>query len=186
METLVIHSTDPSVQYLSVIYENLGNVTRLTESSGDDEIREALGSDKYDVIVMLGHGGPYGMYAPKDGIQFGRNIINPSHVELLQEKTCVGIWCYANMFADRYKLHGLFSDMVISELTEAAYLDVPVESQDEMDSHNRFWAKALTETINHNILEETPDIMASYVEDTEDREMTILEGFNFNALHFFE
>ena len=37
----------------------------------------------------------------------------------LRRHPVIGIWCHANLFAERFRLHDLFSGMVISEMEEA-------------------------------------------------------------------
>ena len=54
------------------------------------------------------------------------------HVQFLRDKACIGIWCYANKFAEKYRIHGLFSGMIISGLQEAIDLGVPA-TKEEID-----------------------------------------------------
>ena len=68
-------------------------------------------------------------------ISFRRNavrMVNSSHVQFLRDKTCIGIWCKADQFAKDYKLHGLFSGMIISEMYEAIKEHITT-TQEEID-----------------------------------------------------
>ena len=184
-KVLVIHPNDLSTRYLKGLYENIQDVTVIDETFSDDEIMDAIKSDEFETIMMLGHGCAYGLFAPtnEDGVfrQFGRMIINPNHADILREKKCIGIWCNASEYAVSNGLSGLFSSMVISELSEARMLSVPVRDQIQMNEHNDFWLSSLNECITKYNGKEVPNKMAEYIYP---REMTPLEMFNFNSLHY--
>lgn len=186
MNTLVIHPNDPTTQYLSVMYENDPNIVKMTEKNTNKEITEAIRFGNFDRIMMLGHGGEYGLYAPtgtKPHQQFGRDIISPEHVQFLREKECIAIWCNANIYAEKYGMKGLFTGMVISELYEAEQCFVPVKDQEEQTEHNKLWVNALFECYEKYPLSEIPEKMEKYIQD---RKMTPLEDFNFNSVFYFD
>ena len=128
---IVIHPKDQTTSFLKEIYQEKKDVTLIDETWNNRNIREARGSSpKNEIIMMLGHGYNGGMYAPYGGRQFAREIINGELVYLLREHTCIGVWCYANKFAERYRLKGLFTGMIISEAQEAYDLGVDIEGED--------------------------------------------------------
>ena len=181
---LVIHPNDLSTDYLKGLYENVTDAVVLDETFSDEEISNALESDEFETVMMLGHGCAYGLFAPTNYDcfrQFGRMIINPNHADALRHKNCIAIWCNANEYAERYGLSGLFSGMVISELSEARALSVPVTNQIQMNEHNTFWLSSLNECVTKYDVTEIPDKMAEHIYP---REMTPLETFNFNSLHY--
>ena len=97
----------------------------------------------YATIMMLGHGNKYGLFSKPNKIgKQERFLITDRHVQFLRGKTCIGIWCYANMFAEKYKLHGLFSGMIISELQEAIDLEVAA-TKEEIDREMEKFANRL-------------------------------------------
>ena len=128
----IIHANDPTAQVLSQLYEQREDITaRITEMSTNGAVQRAIRED--DVIMMLGHGNEYGLFSkPEKNGDYKRFLITDKHVQFLRDRTCIGIWCYANKFAEKYRLHGLFSGMIISELQEAIDLGVPA-TKDEID-----------------------------------------------------
>ena len=186
MRILVIHPNDPSTQFLCRLYEDLPNVTKLTEKSSNSEITEALQHGNYDLYMFLGHGGEDGLYAPNGSQQFGRHIINSNHVQFMRGKTCFGIWCNANIFAVKYSLTGIFTGMVISEIIEAYMRNIPVKDQEEMTAHDELWCGALKDCYNNTSLVLVPEKMYHYINDKFKRYMTTLEEFNFNSIWYFD
>ena len=186
MRILVIHPNDPSTQFLCRLYEDLPNVTKLTEKNSNSEITEALQHGNYDLYMFLGHGGEDGLYAPNGSQQFGRHIINSGHVQFMRDKICFGVWCNANIFAVKYSLTGIFTGMVISEIIEAYMWNVPVKDQEEMTAHNELWGGALKDCYNNTSLVLVPEKMYHYISDKFKRDMTPLEEFNFNSIWYFD
>ena len=107
----VIHANDPTTRFLSQLYELREDVSlRITETSTNGAVRRAICAD--NVIMMLGHGNQYGLFSvPNRNGKYNRFLITDKHVQFLRDKICIGIWCHADMFAERYGLHGLFSGM---------------------------------------------------------------------------
>lgn len=130
MKTLVIHPTDPSTDFLKQIYEGKG-YTVINHNPSNKEIKDGIKA--HGRIMMMGHGVPYGL------IGHGRLVINSTHVQLLREKLCVGIWCNADQFFNKYKLRGFFSGMFISEVEEAAQYGIRI-TQDKIDYSNNLFA----------------------------------------------
>jgi hypothetical protein len=186
MRVLVIHPYDPSTQFLRVLYENsLAEYVIMNESNSNSEIRNALNSGEYNRIMMLGHGTEWGLLSPNcRGSQnmFERDIISPQHVQFLRNIECIGIWCNANIFAERYELSGLFSGMVISELSEAMEFNIAA-SEDEIMSHRTQWANNLNECISQNWenISEVPDAMMNHLSENH----TYLEEFNYESIFYF-
>lgn len=129
MTTLVIHPTDPTTDFLSIIYEGRGwNVMREHVSKGalNDAIRA------HDRIIFLGHGTEDGL------IGHNRFVIDSKLVYLLREKTCMYIWCHANKFVKKYKLRGYGTGMIISEMEEAKYYMVETTEEELKRSNEAF------------------------------------------------
>lgn len=132
MKTLVIHPFDPTTGFLEDIYlekdYNVCNVEEISKSAMKRAIKQ------HDKIIMLGHGSPEGLLSS----QQDRFIIDSSLVYMLRNKILVGIWCHAVDFAKKYKLEGLFSGMIISELSEASMLNIKTKYSDIVFSNNLF------------------------------------------------
>ena len=109
---LVIHiiSTEDTRSF-SNIYQGLETKVLINPSSS--EAKKAI-IDEKDIIILIGHGTEYGLLNSRlDGY-----FIDSGWVNLLRDKTIIGIWCYAGNFADRYGLKGFFTSNFISNVDE--------------------------------------------------------------------
>ncbi|MBR5656212.1 MAG: hypothetical protein IKW98_05960 [Prevotella sp.] len=176
----VIHATDPTTQVLSLLYQQREDMRMLiTESSNSSDVQQAIRAD--DVIMMLGHGNEYGLFSkPDKNGEYRRFMITDRHVQFLRDKTCIGIWCYANKFAEKYKLHGLFSGMIISELQEAIDLGVPT-TKDDIDKEMEKFTICLKDCIDTCGLEQTP-LRMKELDDVQSE----LTKFNYGNLYYYE
>lgn len=176
----VIHANDPTTRFLSLLYEQRRDISmHITEASTNSEVQRAIRED--DTILMLGHGNQHGLFSvpDNDGV-YRRFMVDGRHVQFLRDKTCIGIWCYANQFAERYRLHGLFSGMIISELQEAIDNGITA-TQEEIDEVMVQFTQCLRDCIDQYGLKETPMRMKEL--DDVKSELTI---FNYNNLFYFE
>ena len=176
----VIHATDPTTQVLSLLYQQREDMkTLITERNTSSDVQRAIRSD--DVIMMLGHGNEYGLFSkPDKNGNYKRFLITDRHVQFLRNKPCIGIWCYANKFAEKYRLHGLFSGMIISELQEAIDLGVPA-TQDEIDTEMEKFTNCLKDCIETYGLEQTP-LRMKELDDVQ----SALTKFNYVNLYYYE
>ena len=85
-----------------------------------------------------------------------------------------------NMFAEKYKLRGLFSGMIISELQEAIDLGVPT-NKEEIDREMEKFTIRLKYCIETYGLEQT----AKRMKDMDDVQ-SALTKFNYGNLHYYE
>ena len=174
----VVHSSDPTTQVLTLLYESRKDVAcRITEASGNGAVVRAL--REAECVMMLGHGNPYGLFSSpeKDG-KYRRFLVTDRHVQFLRNKTCIGIWCYANEFARRYGLRGLFSGMIISELQEAIDLGIPA-TKEEIDREMEKFTQRLRWCIETMELREVPARMAEL-----DDVHSALTTFNYSNLFY--
>lgn len=145
LKTLVIHPTDPSTDFLNVIYADLECMV-IRENIDDIQLRNLI--RHHDRIIMLGHGFQLGLFG------HGKILINASHVELLKDKKLVGIWCFANNFFESNGLLGIYSDMIISEMEEAMVFGVDC-TYDEINESNTQFALAVRNSIVNDFPVET-------------------------------
>ena len=151
----------------------------ITERNTSSDVQRAIRTD--DVIIMLGHGNEYGLFSKPDKKgEYRRFLITDKHVQFLRDRTCIGIWCYANKFAEKYKLHGLFSGMIISELQEAIDLGVPA-TKDEIDREMEKFTIRLKDCIETYGLEQTP-LRMKELDDVQSE----LTKFNYGELYYYE
>ena len=176
----VIHANDSTTSFLSLLYEQREDVlAHMTEKDTNAAVRRAIRGD--DTIMMLGHGNEYGLFSmPDSGGRYERLLVDGSHVQFLRGKTCIGIWCYVNVFAERYGLHGLFSGMIISDLQEASDNHI-VTTQDEIDEEMVKFTLRLRDCIERYGLKETPARMRD-LDDVKSE----LTTFNYNNLYYLE
>ena len=177
---IVIHATDPTTQVLSLLYQQREDVKLcITERNTSSDVQRALRAD--DVIMMLGHGNEYGLFSkPEKNGEYRRFLIIDKHVQFLRDKSCIGIWCYANKFAEKYRLRGLFSGMIISELQEAIDLGVAA-TKEEIDKEMEKFTIRLKDCIETYGLEQTPFRMKEY-----DDVQSELTKFNYSNLYYYE
>ncbi len=153
-------------------------VTRITEMNTNGAVRRALRAD--NDIMMLGHGTEYGLFSkPNRKGVFERCLVYHRHVSFLRGKTCIGIWCHADKFADKYKLHGLFSGMIISELQEAIENKIPA-TKEEIDVEMEKFTLRLKYCIENYALEEVPQRMLEM-----DDVKSALTRFNYGNLFYY-
>lgn len=180
---IVIHPTDPTTQFLAPLYNDYKNLCLYTEKDTNSQIRRVLNHHDCNngYIMMLGHGTEYGLFAPTAPDKpFDRLIINGTHVEFLRKHVCVGIWCNANLFAEKYGLHGLFSGMIISEMEEAEWCEV-MTSPDELKRENERLTQLLKKALSYcNSLSDIPD----YIKNNAPMD-TPLQQFNYNNIFYY-
>lgn len=176
----VIHATDPTTQVLSLLYQQREDVRMLiTERNTSSDVQRSIRSD--DVVMMLGHGNEYGLFSkPDKNGEYRRFLITDRHVQFLRNKICIGIWCYASKFAEKYRLHGLFSGMIISELQEAIDLGVAA-TKEEIEKEMEKFTIRLKYCIETYGLEQTPFRMKEY-----DDVQSELTKFNYGNLYYYE
>lgn len=177
---IVIHANDPTTKVLSLLYEERKDCyLHIDESSTNSQVIHAV--KDADSVMMLGHGNPFGLFSTPDrNGQYKRHLIGERHVDFLRGKTCIGIWCFANEFADHYHLKGLFSGMIISEVQEA--VDNHIEaSKEEIDSEMELFTQRLKYCIEHNELKDVPAKMLEL-----DNRQSQLTQFNYSRLFYYE
>lgn len=176
----IIHATDPTTQFLSQLYETREDVTcRITEASTNAQVLHAI--READTIMMLGHGNEYGLFSkPNKNGKYERFLITDHHVEFLRGKTCIGIWCYADKFAKRYGLMGLFTGMIVSELQEAIDNNITTTNE-EIGLENVKFASRLKDCIANYNLKDVP-IQMQALDDVKSE----LTRFNYGNLYYLE
>lgn len=172
MRTLVIHPKDPTTEFLCALYEDRVNdwtIIRFNPSK-----RVLISHIKtHDRIIMLGHGTFYGLLNPFNG----NMLIAPKHVYLLREKYCVGIWCHANIFFEKYQLKGKYTGMMISEPDEADYYDVSFTNKSQIDESNKLFSEVMKHFIEDGYTLE--DVLEKYNDSTN-------PIINYNRQRIFE
>ncbi|MBR4365786.1 MAG: hypothetical protein IKP43_03280 [Bacteroidaceae bacterium] len=176
---LIIHANDPTTSFLSALYAERNDICgRIDEHNTNGEVIHAMkGADR---IMMLGHGCKDGLFGLADKNGMYRPLVYNRHVEFLRRKECIGIWCHADEFATRYHLDGLFSGMIISELSEAKDCEIETTAE-EVERENKKFAERLRDCINSYPLPQVPAKMAEL-----DDVHSPLTEFNYSRLYYFK
>jgi hypothetical protein len=178
MQTLVIHPTDASTDFLSLIYEHI-NCTLIRGNCTKNELFEMV--NEHDRIIMLGHGSPGGLFAVGQFINEGRlsYIIDESFVKLLRRKeNNVYIWCYANRFVEKYGLKGFYTGMFISENAEALMYGIDPQ-EEEVNRSNKLFS-----SIAGEIIETKAKNIYSHVKSKYKLPGSTVRDFNYERLYW--
>ena len=136
---LVIHPKDKTTAMLSALYDGLEaqvvDDCRSTKEMGH-LLRHVSTQER---IMLLGHGSDKGLFFRADDSKegFDKVIVGHSHAYHLRLHGghIVAVWCNADQFARAEGLHGLFSGMIVSELSESLLYQVETK-QEELDREN--------------------------------------------------
>ena len=163
MIMLVIHPKDKTTAMLSALYDGL-------EAQVVDDYRSTnvIGHllhhvSKQERIMLLGHGSDKGLFFRADDSkdEFDKIIVGHPHAYHLRKHggNMVAVWCNADQFARAEGLHGLFTGMIVSELSEALLYQVET-TQEELDRENVKLALRLRALLDERIpLSEIPKRM---------------------------
>lgn len=144
IRTLVIHPQDYSTDFLIPIYGD--RYTVITSNPGKRILKKLI--KEHDRIIMMGHGCEKGLFDSNFD-----TVIDSNFVYLLREKLCIGIWCNADVFFQKYKLKGLYTGMMISESNEAYMFNVNHTYGDIDVSNNKF-----SQTMSNHIKNDNYDV----------------------------
>ena len=141
MKTLVIHPEDITTKFLSIVYEDT-NWNIIDYNVSKRELKENIKS--HDRIIMLGHGSEQGLFGYK------RLVIHSNLVYLLRDKICYCVWCNADVFFNKYGLHGFCTGMIVSEIDEAEqFINYPYK-EDDINKSNELFSINLKYYISNN------------------------------------
>lgn len=179
---LVLHPTDDTTKFLSVLYAGKAGVTVMTQADAPEAVRKAVHHlPSGEMLLLLGHGSDTGLFSRStEGEAFDRIIFGHKHAYYMRGRSnIIGIWCNANLFAQKEHLHGLFSGMIISELEEAKEYGVET-MQEELDRENALFAERLAALLEAGTqLKDIPEAMRAL-----DKAKTPLTSFNYNNLFY--
>lgn len=181
---LVIHPKDKTTTMLSILYEGL-DARVVNDSRSTNEISRLLYHiSSQERVMLLGHGSNDGLFFRLDDNKdvFDKIIVGHPHAYYLRKHggNLVAIWCHADLFAKAEGLHGLFSGMIISELSEALSYHVET-TQEELDSENVKLARRLRILFDKCIpLCEIPEMMLAL--DDVHSPLTVFNYKNFYYL----
>ncbi len=169
VKTLVIHPQDPTTDFLGEIYSDK-DWTVINTNTSKKFLKEQVKA--HDRIVMLGHGTKYGL------IGYNKLVIDSNWAYLLRSKTCVCIWCNADLFVEKYGLVGFYTGMIISEYEEALLYGVPTNKY-FLTQSNILFADAIKKSIDSvNMVDNTRN---AYITHSAQNEVI---AFNCKNIYF--
>lgn len=181
---LVVHPQDSTTSMLAALYCGR-NATVLTQHHSCTEIRSRIyHTPPAERIMLLGHGSEKGLLSRSASppAEFDRLIISRAHAYPLRRHgaNLIGIWCHANLFARQHGLRGLFSGMVITELSEAEEYGIPT-TRAELDRENLL----LFSTLRRLLDADTPLHLIPELMPTLDTTFSPLTVFNYQSFYVF-
>lgn len=170
---------DGSINFLNILIEPSNSSIYNRNHSSSNIIN---GIKSANIVYLLGHGTDYGLLSrPNIEKDFDRFLIEGKHVQFLKDKTCIGIFCFANKFALKYKLHGLFSGMIISEVEEANDYIQYFPENEEVSKCNEQFVSSLKYCLDNYSLKDIPEKMKERCPN--DNPINL---YNFNSIYFYE
>lgn len=178
----VIHPKDRTTQMLEILYEGIA-CEMVDTTLSKNQLRSILYSaSSSEPIMLLGHGGEEGLYTRKDDTkdEFSKLIDHSfSHILKKHSGKIFAVFCHAKSFAEQEHLHGLFSGMIISEMSEAELYGIPT-TKEELAKENIKLAKNLRQLLDEEIpWHEIPEKMLSL-----DDSHTPLTEFNYHNFFY--
>lgn len=147
MSQLIIHPQDPSTDFLKAIYALIPNITVITDGIDKNELQKLVRN--HERIIMLGHGTSLGLLSVGQFLNTDSYIIDSSIVELIsQKKDNIFIWCDADLFVQRHGLHGFYTGMFVSEVSETYYCGLYGTDWNLIEESNQLFASTVSKHIN--------------------------------------
>lgn len=181
---LVIHPTDRTTAYLSKLYEGVEDAVVIKDNLSKREMNHILHhTPKTERIMLLGHGCYKGLYWRADDTkpEFDSIVVGHPHNYRLRNhgSNMVAVFCHADKFAESERLHGLFTGMLISEMSEAITEDIETTGE-EIDRENLKFVIRLRSLLDEEVpLHEIPQCMLAL-----DDVHSPLTTFNYQHIYY--
>ena len=178
---IVIHiDTQKDTSFLKKTYEGIDNL-KLLYNPTKAEVNKTLKENPTEDVMMLGHGSTSGLFN-HDFKSKDYYIIGYDNVELLKNRNCIGIWCYAKEFARKYALKGYFTSMFISNGGEAKSFGFSKATEEDVFNEVQNFSAYVNMLIKDNTpYEEWVESLQSMVDMGKD-----FVEFNYSAMEYFD
>lgn len=181
---LVIHPTDRTTAYLSKLYEGVEDAVVIKDNLSKREMNHVLHhTPKTERIMLLGHGCYKGLYWREDDskTEFDAIVVGHPHNYHLRNhgSNIVAVFCHADKFAENERLHGLFTGMIISEMSEAEAEGIET-TEEEIERENQKFVIRLRSLLDEEVpLHEIPQRMLAL-----DDVRSPLTTFNYQRIYY--
>lgn len=181
---LVIHPEDRTTAMLSLLYEGVPDVRLIdTPLSGKEVGRVLHHIPQSERIMLLGHGCGNGLFWREDDTipEFDGIMVGHKHAYYLRRHgaNLVAVFCNADLFAKANGLHGLFTGMIVTEMSEAAAYGIET-TQEELDRENIAFARRLRLLLDTcSLLSDIPKLLPAL-----DDVHTQLTEFNYSRVFY--
>lgn len=142
MKRLIIHPKDHTTEFLTALYEGWSDSIVYNERLSSKEVNHLFHHcSPTDQIILLGHGSDKGLYYREDSHKEGFDCVMVGHPHrhwLQNRHNIIGVFCHADRFARTEGLHGLFTGMIISELSEALQYGIHTTEAELSDENEKF------------------------------------------------
>lgn len=182
---LVIHPHDQSTAFLAALYEGVEGLTVITNNISRKDLNHLLHhTPRNERIMLLGHGCSKGLYWREDDTlpEFDSIVVGHPHAFHLRSHSVgvIAVFCHADAFAQSEGLHGLFTGMFISEMSEAAEYGV-VTTEDELKRENQKFVTRLRTLLDDGVpLHEFPARLLAM-----DDVHSALTEFNYSGVRYY-
>lgn len=180
---LVIHPIDRTTEVLKMLYAGLDARVVSNDCSNKEMDHLLKHTSTRERVMLLGHGSDKGLFFRRDDTknEFDKVIVGHRNNFMLRrhDGNIIGIWCHANLFAQAEGLHGLFSGMMISEVSEAEEYGIVATHEEILASNKVMFGKLRRLLDDHVPLHEIPARMRAL-----DDGHTPLSEFNYGNFHY--
>lgn len=143
---IIVVDSKPDCADFRGIYDGLDGDILINPSAG--KVRAMLRVHQERPLIICGHGSERGLFN-KD---WNGMLVDSRMVDMLRKRSCIiGVWCYAGNFADKYGLHGFFTSMFISNMTEALECGFPNATPEDITRENILFSKRLNKLLKENL-----------------------------------
>lgn len=181
---LVIHPKDHTTAYLSALYKGVDNAVIISGNISRADLNHKLHhTPKSERILLLGHGSDKGLFWRNNDMEPGFDGIVLGHPHTFHLRNhgsnIIAVFCNADKFAQEEHLHGLFTGMIISELSEAEEFGIQT-TEEEIGCENWKFVERLHSLLEGNV--SLCDIPRRMLEM--DDSHTPLTEFNYHRIYF--
>jgi hypothetical protein len=181
MNTLIVHPTDASTDFLLPIHDAFETKTVVRGGIPRDNIAAMVA--KHECFIAMGHGSPCGLMAVGQFTGSEFFVVDRGFVEMLRAKSLnIFIWCYAYEFARKYDIPSFSTNMFISEVREAMYMGIKNVTLDQVEESNNIFVREISKCINMPAEGIFESLMKS--EYAKLSQKNPVAAYNFDRLHY--